>query len=78
MQQFVKSRSATIVQHSVLTFTTTMSADGEIVISAHKTSVAELCKVLNTNVETGLTNAQVKEHQKEKEEKEEEAITAQV
>jgi len=42
-----------------------MSDEGEIEISAHQISVEELCKMLNTNVESGLTDAQVKERQKE-------------
>merc|ERR1719334_953205 len=40
-------------------------SDGEITVVAHKISLDELCKRLNTSIETGLTNEQVLVAQKE-------------
>ena len=40
-------------------------SDSEITVVAHEISLDELCKRLNTNIETGLTNEQVLVAQKE-------------
>ena len=55
-----------------------MSGDEDDYITGHELSVEELCKKLETNVETGLTDDQVKERQKkvEKIEGDEEVIMA--
>ena len=55
-----------------------MSDDEDDYITGHELSVEELCKKLETNVETGLTDDQVKERQKkvEKIEGDEEVIMA--
>ena len=64
LQQLLKPDLQSLLTNQPSPYTI-MSDEGEIEISAHQISVEELCKMLNTNVETGLTDAQVKERQKE-------------